>query len=74
VPHLLHAGLFEIPHGTGKGLQSKPICKNETSRHHALLLLSTLARDCVDNLHTVLGYLKEFDKEVSWRTNKKSDW
>ena len=76
VPHLLNDCLFQVPDGSGGGASalSKPQCKSVASRGAALRLLAVLARDCLDNLSTVLAYIKDFGRRASWRTNKASDW
>jgi hypothetical protein len=74
----VHDCLFEIPQGgTTKQVEKKigaPKCKSGQSRSIALKLLAVLCRDCLPNLHLVLDYLTEFNKNPSWRTNKDVDW
>lgn len=82
VPYLLAECLFKVPQGAlaqeeskaGEEQNQSPKCKSWESRSSALKLLSVLSRDCLDNLHMVLHYMKEFGATASWRTNKQSDW
>jgi len=73
--HLIHECLFEIPHGTkGEQGQSAPKCKNPDTRKQAFNLLNVICRDSLENLQTILFYLKNFSANTSWRTNKDTDW
>lgn len=75
INYLLHDCLFEIPHGTkGETRQRAPKCKVEETRKLALLLISCLARDCLENLKIMLDYLASLQGDATWRTKKESDW
>lgn len=68
--YVINDCLFEIPHGS----KNAPKCKNSTSRKHAFTLALTLACDCIDNLNIVLEFMRSFNADPSWRTNKEADW
>ena len=75
MPHLLKDCLFQIPSNSGTTAgTTKSKCKTRASRQAALRLLAVLSRDSLDNLATVIEYIKEFGGKASWRTNKGSDW
>ena len=44
------------------------------NRRNSFNLLQTLTTDCLENLNTTLVYIKRFNLNPSWRTNKESDW
>lgn len=68
--YLIHDCLFEIPHGN----KNAPKCKSNMNRRNSFQLLQTLSTDCIENLSVVLAYMKKFNLNPSWRTNKESDW
>jgi ubiquitin carboxyl-terminal hydrolase 9/24 len=68
--YLIHDCLFEIPHGN----KNAPKCKSNSNRKKAFDLILSLTTDCLDNLNVVLSYMKRFNENPSWRTNKESDW
>ena len=73
-PYLIHQGLFETPHGTAHGENPAPKCKNFSTRKAAFDLLATLCRDSLESLTMVLSYLKNFNMNPTWRTNRENDW
>jgi uncharacterized UBP type Zn finger protein len=69
--------LFEVPQGGTTKNQNKagpPKCKSQSSRKQASNLLAVLCRDSLQNLTKVLEYMKQFNANPSWRTNKDPDW
>jgi len=44
------------------------------SRKAAFNILAVLSRDNINNLNMVLGYIHDFGKQASWRTNRTNDW
>jgi hypothetical protein len=66
----VHDCLFEIPHGS----KNAPKCKSHYARQAAYSLLSVLSRDCLENLAEVVSYMKAFNQQPTWRTNRESDW
>jgi hypothetical protein len=51
-----------------------PKCKGKQSRHAALSLLAVLTRDFPEHLDHVLDYIRDFNSNPSWRSNKDMDW
>lgn len=76
VHHLLNDCLFQVPFVSAAGNSSArlPKCKTYQTRQGALKLLAALSRDCLENLNATISYIKEFERQASWRTNKVSDW
>ena len=75
--HLMHDCLFEVPQGNLSKSSSKvtpPKCKSPNTRLCATKLIAVLCRDCIPNLRWVLDYLRKFNENSSWRTNKEHDW
>ena len=68
--YLVHDCLFEIPHGQ----KNAPKCKSISGRQTAFTLLQTLCTDSIPNLLYVLDYMKKFNEDPSWRTNRSNDW
>ena len=68
--YIVHDCLFEIPHGS----KNAPKCKSPMNRGHCFALLRALGTDCIENLEVVLDYLKRFNQNPSWRTNREGDW
>ena len=66
----MHDCLFEIPHGS----KNAPKCKSPMNRRNCFELLRALGTDCIENLEVVLDYLKRFNQNPSWRTNREGDW
>ena len=75
--YLVHECLFETPlaqKSNSDGGNCAPKAKHFQTRSLAFNLLAVLSRDCLENLNIVLEYLKKFNQDPSWRTNKESDW
>jgi len=72
---LLKDCLFEVPkQSRSRSKVRPPKCKNPTTRTEAFSLVNVLCRDCLENLDTVINYIKKLQEKSSWRTRKQSDW
>lgn len=75
MPFLLKDCLFEVPKANrGRSKVRPPKCKSSVTRTEVFRLINTLARDCLENLNSVLSYIKGLQHNSSWRTRKHPDW